>query len=140
MKRVISAFPATGSSVNLCRSGNEPNRRTSASAVRADLSDGAALIRSGVAAITRHLRYFTRRTAPDTSNGAQRSLNTPIPMSVSALVYELLDAHADTAKLAASLPEDLRWGAHLDYLKALQRKGRETLAHGCSEVVTWEPS
>jgi hypothetical protein len=45
-----------------------------------------------------------------------------------ALVYELLDAHADTADLAADLRDEPRWAAHLDYLRALQRTGRETLA------------
>jgi hypothetical protein len=44
------------------------------------------------------------------------------------LVYELLDAHADTAYLAAELASEPRWAAHLDYLRALQRKGRQTLA------------
>lgn len=45
-----------------------------------------------------------------------------------ALTYELLDAHADTAHLAEGLPCDPSWAAHLDYLRALQRKGREMLA------------
>ena len=43
------------------------------------------------------------------------------------LVYELLDAHDDTARLAAGLG-DIAWEIHLDYLRALQRKGREMLA------------
>jgi hypothetical protein len=47
---------------------------------------------------------------------------------VGELVYELLDAHADTADLAADLGPDPRWTAHLDYLRALQRAGREALA------------
>lgn len=47
-----------------------------------------------------------------------------------ALVYELLDAHDDTAQLlgeggAAGSPQ---WSAHLDYLRSLQRRGRELLA------------
>ena len=50
------------------------------------------------------------------------------PQSLTTLVYELLDAHADTAALADDLEPDPRWAAHLDYLKVLQRKGRETLA------------
>ena len=48
--------------------------------------------------------------------------------NLAALVYELLDAHDDTARLVArgeSLPA---WAAHLDYLRGLQRVGRETLA------------
>jgi hypothetical protein len=44
------------------------------------------------------------------------------------LVYELLDAHADTANLAAELAGDVRWDAHLDYLRALQRCGRALMA------------
>ena len=50
----------------------------------------------------------------------------PSPVLV-ALVYELLDAHHDTVELGAELADD-RWQAHLDYLRALQRKGREVLA------------
>jgi hypothetical protein len=44
------------------------------------------------------------------------------------LAYELLDAHTDTARLVDGLPYDPSWAAHLDYLRALQRKGREMLA------------
>jgi hypothetical protein len=44
------------------------------------------------------------------------------------LVYELLDAHSDTSRLAAELAHDPSWQAHLDYLKGLQRVGREALA------------
>lgn len=52
------------------------------------------------------------------------------------LMYELLDAHADTAYLAAELSSDPIWAAHLDYLRALQRKAKETLARACTEVTT----
>jgi hypothetical protein len=44
------------------------------------------------------------------------------------LVYELLDAHADTIEIKFKRADDLRWAAHLDYLRALQRKTREILA------------
>jgi hypothetical protein len=44
------------------------------------------------------------------------------------LAYELLDAHDDTARLADDFTCDARWQAHLDYLRDLQRVGRETLA------------
>jgi len=52
------------------------------------------------------------------------------------LVYELLDAHEDTARIAADLDGDDvgvssdagQWAAHLDYLRQLQRVGRELLA------------
>lgn len=44
------------------------------------------------------------------------------------LVYELLDAHQDTMRLAGTLSDDEGWAAHLDYLRDLQRIGRESLA------------
>jgi hypothetical protein len=44
------------------------------------------------------------------------------------LVYELLDAHEDTMRLAWGLSGDDQWAAHLDYLRDLQRVGRERLA------------
>jgi hypothetical protein len=45
-----------------------------------------------------------------------------------ALTYELLDAHDDTARLAADPAADLRWAAHLDYLRDLQRVARGVVA------------
>jgi hypothetical protein len=45
-----------------------------------------------------------------------------------ALIYELLDAHQDTMRLAGTLADDEGWAAHLDYLRDLQRVGREGLA------------
>ena len=44
-----------------------------------------------------------------------------------ALTYELLDAHADTARLAFDA-SDGEWDTHLAYLRDLQRVGREALA------------
>jgi hypothetical protein len=44
------------------------------------------------------------------------------------LAYELLDAQLDTAELAQESVDDPRWAAHLDYLRALQRIGRASLA------------
>ena len=49
---------------------------------------------------------------------------------VTELVYELLDAHVDTLRLARDLDGDPAWAAHLEYLRGLQRVGREALAHG----------
>jgi hypothetical protein len=43
------------------------------------------------------------------------------------LVYELLDAHSDTVDLAAEM-NDPDWEAHTEYVRALQRRGREILA------------
>jgi hypothetical protein len=44
------------------------------------------------------------------------------------LVYELLDAHVDTIGLADEVPASPVWAAHLDYIRDLQRVGRERLA------------
>ena len=43
---------------------------------------------------------------------------------------ELIDAHTDTVQLiTGDEPGELAWLAHCDYLRALQRLGRATLAH-----------
>ena len=57
------------------------------------------------------------------------------------LVYELLDAHEDTARIADEYLDEERWAArfdedcwaaHLDYLRQLQRVGRELLAEAAT--------
>jgi len=45
-----------------------------------------------------------------------------------ALAYELLDAHADTARLTEEDANAAEWQDHLAYLRDLQRVGREALA------------
>jgi hypothetical protein len=57
-----------------------------------------------------------------------RALVSADEEEVAALVYELLDAHADTAELVTAYASAEQWQAHIEYLRALQRKGRETLA------------
>jgi hypothetical protein len=54
--------------------------------------------------------------------------------SLIELSYELLDALHDTARLAASLDSDLEWAEHLDFLRRLQRHGRERLAHAAADA------
>jgi hypothetical protein len=44
------------------------------------------------------------------------------------LVYELLDAHADTEHLSRTQHSELLWHAHLRYVRDLQRVAREILA------------
>ena len=58
-------------------------------------------------------------------------MSAVLPREVTELVYELLDAHDDTAQLAAGFG-DLAWELHLDYLRTLQRRAREILAHATS--------
>jgi len=53
----------------------------------------------------------------------------PAQETLVALTYELLDAHADTSRLARGDASDVEWQTHLVYLRDLQRVGRETLAH-----------
>lgn len=55
-------------------------------------------------------------------------INTPIPEDLGRLIYELLDAHQDTTRLADGLVLDPTWDAHLAYLRDLQRVGLELLA------------
>ena len=57
----------------------------------------------------------------------------PLSDEVVALMYELLDAHYDTARLAEDLRREQVWCAHLDYLRALQCVGREVLAQSAME-------
>lgn len=64
--------------------------------------------------------------------GSKQPNGAPIQI---ALIYELLDAHDDTSRLATGTDVlDHDWRAHLDYLRALQRKGREALAHLALEM------
>jgi hypothetical protein len=62
--------------------------------------------------------------------------STAFKPGLAELAYELLDAHTDTAHLIDGLPYDSCWAAHLDYLRALQRKGREMLALAAAEEVS----
>jgi hypothetical protein len=50
------------------------------------------------------------------------------------LVYELLDAHDDTARLAQGLDGDAHWATHLEYLQRLQRVGRELIAASAADA------
>jgi hypothetical protein len=73
--------------------------------------------------------------------GPTQSARTPPPHrakpeDLGELVYELLDAHDDTARLAAELTDDACWQAHLAYLRDLQRVGRAMLAQATAEDAT----
>ena len=74
--------------------------------------------------------------ATDTSAGGDHRPDAEAAAGLAALAYELLDAHTDTAQLADGLPYDPSWAAHLDYLRALQRKGREMLARTAPEELS----
>jgi hypothetical protein len=61
-------------------------------------------------------------------DSAPQAVDPAAVAALAVLAYELLDAHSDTAQLADGLTHDRSWEVHLDYLRALQRKGREMLA------------
>lgn len=50
-----------------------------------------------------------------------------VPRELTQLVYELMDAHDDTVRIAQEGAIE-EWHAHLGYLRDLQRVGREILA------------
>jgi hypothetical protein len=63
---------------------------------------------------------------------------TKVPAAIDtiALIYELLDAHDDTARLVREAADTPLWDVHLEYLRRLQRAGREVLAGLASMGVT----
>jgi hypothetical protein len=75
---------------------------------------------------TTHLRSWASALSPPVLTGP--AVVSADEEDIAALLYELLDAHADTAELVTMYASPEQWQAHLDYLRALQRKGRETLA------------
>ncbi len=74
--------------------------------------------------------------ATGTSGGGDHRPGAEAGAGLAELAYELLDAHTDTARLVDGLPCDPSWAAHLDYLRALQRKGREMLARAALEELS----
>ena len=99
--------------------------------VQAAVCAGGALVgvRLGAAGRRAHSVPQTPHAgATDTSAGGDRQPDAQRGAGLAALAYELLDAHADTVELADGLRHDWSWAAHLDYLRALQRKGWEMLA------------
>ena len=74
--------------------------------------------------------------AAGTSGGGDHRPDAEAGAGLAELAYELLDAHTDTAQLVDGLPYDPSWSAHLDYLRALQRKGREMLARTAPEELS----
>jgi hypothetical protein len=94
-----------------------------------------ALVRRGARALLKGVMKPNTAAPPDQPRAAARpdSLRLSEADQFVALVYELLDAHSDTAQLASEMDFDQSWDAHLDYLRALQRKGREVLAQTSAE-------
>ena len=100
---------------------------------------GGALIRLRLGAAGRRAHAAAQAVHPGatgTSGGGDHRADADTGAGLVALAYELLDAHTDTAQLVDGLPYDPSWAAHLDYLRALQRKGREMLARTASEELS----
>jgi hypothetical protein len=74
--------------------------------------------------------------ATGSSGGGDHRPDAHAGAVLAGLAYELLDAHTDTARLVEGLPYDQSWAAHLDYLRALHRKGRELLARTAPEELS----
>jgi hypothetical protein len=107
--------------------------------LQAAVCAGGAVVclRHGAAGRRAHsLPQAVRAGATGTSGGGDHRPDPEAGAALAELAYELLDAHVDTAQLADGLTYDLSWAAHLDYLRALQRKGREMLARTAPEELS----
>jgi hypothetical protein len=112
---------------------------SSAIGIQAAVCAGGALVglRLGAAGRRAHpVPPVVHVGANDSSAWGDHGRDADAAATLAALAYELLDAHADTAQLADGLAYDLSWAAHLDYLRALQRKGREMLARNAPDELT----
>jgi Leu/Phe-tRNA-protein transferase len=69
-----------------------------------------------------------------TADSASRHDSLDEVPALTALSYELLDAHADTQRLADAGASEAEWERHLAYLRDLQRVGREALARATQPV------
>ena len=106
--------------------------------IQAAVCAGGALVglRLGAAGRRAHsVSQVVRVGASGTSAGGDHQRDEEPAAGLIALAYELLDGHADTAQLADGLAYDPSWAAHLDYLRALQRKGREMLARTTAKEI-----
>jgi DNA repair ATPase RecN len=105
-----------------------PGYRLSASAVgglRSRLSDAQAWALNSADALIRAARVRSEAGVDATRSPVQRPA---AQRRLEELVYELLDAHERTARLAAGLEWDPEWLAHLERLRHLQRISREVLS------------
>jgi hypothetical protein len=111
-------------------------RASTAIKLQAAACAGGALLclRLGAVGHRAHsLPQAIRAGVTETSAGGDHRADASARTDLAALVYELLDAHADSVQLTAELMDDPSWAAHLDYLRALQRKGREMLARATAK-------
>ena len=107
--------------------------------LRAAACAGGAVVCLQLGAVGRRAHAAPQAVHPGvtgTSGGDDHRPDAEAGARLAELAYELLDAHTDTARLIDGLPYDPSWAAHLDYLRALQRKGREMLARTAPEELS----
>ncbi|HLY51174.1 MAG TPA: hypothetical protein VKR21_18425 [Solirubrobacteraceae bacterium] len=61
-------------------------------------------------------------------HGSNAMTAHPQADGIRVLIDELVDAHADTLEIAGEPWGEIRWAAHLEYLRALHRRANEILA------------
>jgi hypothetical protein len=107
-----------------------PRRAGAGSGVTASLRAGTAVVSAAVGLLVRVLGDDAAPHRPAVRGDRVDLVEERLDLSrVTNLVYELLDAHVDTVELALKLEDDPAWSAHLEYLRALNRQGREAVAH-----------
>jgi len=86
--------------------------------------------RTSADSLLRHVRASPLATVPQSARASRRPVQQPaeVRRRLEAIIYQLLDAHQDTARLADRLDWDPDWAEHLDYLRQLQRVSREALS------------
>jgi len=122
--------PCPSLSAPTSTAATSPPRAAVGSGVAASLRAGTAVVSAAVGLLVSVLgdRAAPHRP-PARSDGVDLLEERPDLSRVTNLVYELLDAHLDTVELALELGDDPAWSAHLEYLRALNRQGREAVAH-----------
>lgn len=102
-------------------SGDDPGL----SALRSLLAGVQLLARTSATSLVRHTRWAQR--TPSSAAGRPLSQAEAL-LRLESVVYELLDAHQITTRLADGLEWDPDWLEHLEYLRRLQRVSREALS------------
>jgi hypothetical protein len=98
------------------------------SATASALAGASAIVAAAAGALRGVIVSGAERLIGQSSRPAPPALGPGLAPAYAELVYELLDAHSDTAALASDLELDDDWLSHLEYLRALQRHGRGLLA------------
>lgn len=125
----------SGSALRAAQIGSPHAGRTLGDHILAAVAGGGARVCGGAAAVINRVLKISLGGPVTPPCGASRTERDPAVLTqVAPLIYELLDAHDDTAQLASELALDQIWDVHLAYLRKLQRTGREVLAELSREL------